>query len=493
VEAPRRRLIVVSNRGPVSYRLDADGTRSARRGGGGLVTALGALVSGHDVTWIASAMTDEDHAVAREAGGSAFEETGREGSPYRLRLVQHDPDAYHRYYNVLANPVLWFLQHYLWDLARMPGLDAGLYEAWGGYAAVNEGFAAAVLEELDDEPAAVWFHDYHLYLAPRIVRRERPDVTMSHFVHVPWPSADYWTVLPEPIRRAVHEGLLANDVVGFHTRRWRESFLASAEALLGAAVDREEGVVAHDGRRTLVTAHPISVDTAEFDELVSSPAVLEAARDLERYGAERVILRVDRTDPSKNIVRGFRAFALYLEQHPEACGRVVMLALLDPSRQDIPQYAEYLDEIGAAAQEVNARFADAGWEPIRLEVRDDFARSVAAYKRYDVLLVNAVFDGLNLVAKEAPLINERDGVLVLSENTGAHEELGEWALTVNPFDLVGQAEAIHQALELGPDERRVRAEAIRSHVREHDLAAWLTEQLADLDRVSPAPSYHRQR
>jgi trehalose 6-phosphate synthase len=168
-----------------------------------------------------------------------------------------------------------------------------------------------------------------------------------------------------------------------------------------------------------------------------------------------------------------------------------MLALLDPSRQDIPQYAAYLDEIHAAAREVNARFAETGWEPIRLEVRDDFARSVAAYKRYDVLLVNAVFDGLNLVAKEAPLVNERDGVLVLSENTGAHEELGEWALTVNPFDVAGQAEAIHQALELGADERRVRAEAVRAHVRGHDLAAWLVEQLADLDRVSPAPSYHR--
>ncbi|HEY8773581.1 MAG TPA: trehalose-6-phosphate synthase [Gaiellaceae bacterium] len=491
MEAPRRRLIVVSNRGPVGYRLDADGTRSARRGGGGLVTALGPLVSHHDVTWIASAITEEDHAVAGEAGDSAFEETGRDGRPYRLRLVRHDPADYDRYYNVLANPVLWFLQHYLWDLARAPSLGPELHQAWAGYAAVNEGFAAAVLEELDNEPATVWFHDYHLYLAPGLVRRERPYATLSHFVHIPWPSHDYWTVLPDAMRRAVHEGLLANDIVGFHTRRWREGFLASAEAVLGAAVDREEGIVEHDGRRTLVTAHPISVDTAEFDELVSSPAVLDAARDLEPHCAERVILRVDRTDPSKNIVRGFRAFALYLEQHPEACGHVGMLALLDPSRQDIPQYAAYLDEIHAAAREVNARFAETGWEPIRLEVRDDFARSVAAYKRYDVLLVNAVFDGLNLVAKEAPLVNERDGVLVLSENTGAHEELGEWALTVNPFDVAGQAEAIHQALELGADERRVRAEAVRAHVRGHDLAAWLVEQLADLDRVSPAPSYHR--
>ena len=489
----RRALIVVSNRGPVGYRRDETGARVARRGGGGLVTALGPLVAHHDVTWIAAALTDEDRAVAAEAGGAAVEERGRDGSPYRLRLVVTDPADFDRYYNVFANPMLWFLQHYLWDLAHAPSLGPDAHEAWTGYGAVNEAFAAAVVDELDEHPdAAVWFHDYHLYLAPRLVRQARPDAALSHFVHIPWPEFDYWTALPEPMRRAIHEGLLANDVVGFHTSRWRESFLASAHAVLGADVDREEHWVDHDGRRTFVGAHPISVDTSEFDELAVSPAVAEAARDLEPLCAERVILRVDRTDPSKNIVRGFRAFQLYLERHPEALGRVCMLALLDPSRQDIPQYAEYLREIESVAQLVNDRFETDDWRPVELEIRDDFSRSVAAYKRYDVLLVNAVFDGLNLVAKEAPLVNERDGVLVLSENAGAHEELGAWAVTVNPFDVDGQAEALHVALELPPDERRARAEAIRAHVREHDLGAWLAAQLDDLDRVAAAVrSYHR--
>jgi trehalose 6-phosphate synthase len=485
VQVRRRRLIVVSNRGPVSYRRGADGERTVRRGGGGLVTALGPLVSRHEVIWIASAMTDEDREVAAEAGGAAFEEAGRDGSPYRLRLVSHDPADFERYYNVLANPTLWFLQHYLWDLAHEPSLGPELHEAWASYTTVNAGFAHAVLEELEEEPSAsVWFHDYHLYVAPRLVRHRRPDAVLSHFVHIPWPEPDYWTVLPASMRRAVHEGLLANDVVGFHTRRWRDNFLASAETVLGATVDRERGVVEHDGRRSLVTAHPIAVDTAEFDELAASPAVLEAGRDLERLRTGRLILRVDRTDPSKNIVRGFRAFELYLERHPEARGGVGMLALLDPSRQDIPQYAAYIDEVVAVANEVNARFEEGGWRPITLEMRDDFPRSVAAYKEYDVLLVNAVFDGMNLVAKEAPLVNGRAGVLVLSENTGVHEELGGWAVTVNPFDVVGQAEAIHDALELPETERRVRAEAIRAYVREHDLESWLAAQLADLDRVS---------
>ena len=269
-------------------------------------------------------------------------------------------------------------------------------------------------------------------------------------MHIPWPGPDYWTVLPEPVRVAIHDGLLANDVVGFHTDRWRENFLVSAARILGAEVDRELGTVEHDGRRTLVTARAISVDPAEFEELADSEAVRERERGLEEISGERLIVRVDRTDPSKNIVRGFQAFELYLERHPEACGRVTMLALLDPSRQNIPQYAAYLEEIQSAVRTVNRRFGSDAWQPIVLEVRDDFPRSIAAYKRYDVLFVNAIFDGMNLVAKEAPLVNERDGVLVLSENTGAHEELAEWSLVVNPFDVVGQAEAIHAALELSP-------------------------------------------
>jgi trehalose 6-phosphate synthase len=231
-----------------------------------------------------------------------------------------------------------------------------------------------------------------------------------------------------------------------------------------------------------VTAHPISVDVDEFEELATSPAVLAAEGEIAARRPEFLVLRVDRTDPSKNVVRGFRAFELYLDEHPEMHGRVTMLALLDPSRQDIPEYAEYLGAIQRTARVVNDRFQQEGWTPIDLQIRDDFPQAVAAYKQFDVLLVNAIYDGLNLVAKEAPLVNERDGVLVLSENAGVHEELGEWALSVNPFDVSGQAEAIHVALGLTVEERRARLEAIRAHVREHDLGAWIAAQLVDLDR-----------
>jgi trehalose 6-phosphate synthase len=471
----RRKLIVVSNRGPVSYGRAADGTRTARRGGGGLVTALRSLVQYHDVTWLASAITEEDRASA----GETFDETAADGSPYRLRLVAHDRQAYDWYYNVVANPMLWFVQHSLWDLPYSPKIDAAFHRAWAeGYVAVNASFAAAVDAELERTPdAAVFFHDYHLYLAPRMVRERKPDAALMHFVHIPWPQPDYWSVFPKEARCAIHDGLIANDVIGFHTERWRRNFIYSVRELLGEDVTSKT-----------VTA-PISVDAAEFVGLAQSEAVLRAEQVILADRPEKLVVRVDRTDPSKNIVRGFRAFELYLDAHPEMHRRVGMLALLDPSRQDIPEYAEYLGAIQREARRVNDRFQQSGWRPIDLEIADDFAKSIAAYKQFDVLLVNAIFDGMNLVAKEAPLVNERDGVVVLSENAGAYAELGEWALTVNPFDVEGQAEAIGNALAMDADERRRRLDAIRRHVCEHDLNRWTDTLLAALDRVAtPARS-----
>jgi trehalose 6-phosphate synthase len=479
-----RRLIVVSNRGPVSYGRDDDGERVARRGAGGLATALRGLIGTHDVTWIASALSDEDRLVAAESEGEALTQEAADGSRYRLRLVAHEAAAFDAFYNVVANPLLWFTQHYLWGLGAEPDLD-GLDRAWDeGYEVVNRSFADAVTAELADGDAAVFFHDYHLYRAPRLVRAARPDALLAHFVHVPWPQSDYWHVLPARLRAAVHDGLLANDVVSFHTARWRRNFEASAVAL-GGAEQRSHGELGHGGRRVRVTSHPISVDVAEFEELVGSDAVLARERELQAGRPELLVLRVDRTDPSKNIVRGFRAFGLLLERHSELHGRVGMLALLDPSRQDVPVYAAYLAAIEREAAAVNERFGRPGWQPVDLRVADDFPQSVAAYKQFDVLLVNAVFDGLNLVAKEGPLVNERDGVLVLSENAGAHEELAEWAVTVSPFDVSGQADALHEALVMPAAERARRAAALRAQVRANGLAEWTQAELADLDAVRP--------
>ena len=449
----RHRLIIVSNRGPVTYDRDANGARVERRGAGGLVTALRGLREHHDVTWIASATTDEDRVVAGEGW-------------HGVVMVAHDPQAYDLYYNVVANPMLWFIQHSLWGPATTPVVGRELHEAWHqGYETVNRRFAEAVVAELDNDPdATVFFHDYHLYLAPRMVRELRPDARLAHFVHIPWPVD--WTVLPVAMRRAVHEGLLANDVVGFHTARWARNFERSCDDVCGSC------------GRTEVTNHPISIDVDEFERLRDSERVLAAEDALQR--PEKLVVRVDRTDPSKNIVRGLRAFGILLDEHPEWRGRVKLLARLDPSREKIAEYLTYREAIDAEARAVGERHPGA----VELQVADAFPQSVAAYKQYDVLFVNPVYDGMNLVAKEGPLVNERDGVLVLSENAGAHDELGEWAVTVNPFDVWEQAEALHAALSMDAGERRRRAGAIRSQVRENDVAKWVRGLLSDLDRVS---------
>ena len=455
-----RRLILVSNRGPVAYDRDESGRRVARQGGGGLVAALRGAMGREGVLWIASAIGEEDRAAA--AGATA------DG----VRLLVHDRRAYDLFYNVVANPVLWFVQHELWNPARPPAALARLEEGWqGGYAAVNEAFADAVCEELERDPSAiVFFQDYHLYLAPRLVRERFPEAVLAHFVHIPWVGPDRWRVLPESIVAAVHEGLLANDLVAFQTRRWLQQFTMAAAQILG--VERE--AVA---RRCV--AHPVSVDTAAYARRARDPDVLERRRLLAAGRPERLVLRVERADPAKDTVGGLRAFARYLERHPEAHGRVGLLAVLEPCRLQIPEYAAYLEEIRETAGAIGRRF------PGSVDVRTDgdFPTALAAYSGYDVLFVTPVRDGLNLVAKEGPLLNERDGVLVLSEAAGAADELGDSAVTVPPLDVGAQAEAIDRALTMPPTERRRRLERARRQVRTHDLAHWADSLLADLDRL----------
>ncbi|HLK45745.1 MAG TPA: trehalose-6-phosphate synthase, partial [Acidimicrobiales bacterium] len=339
------------------------------------MTALRGLQNRDDVVWIASAMTEEDRVAAADP-------------PPGVRLVVHDPRAYDLFYNTIANPFLWFLLHSLWDRAVAPELDDAFHAAWhDGYEEVNRGFAEAVVAELDNRPdAVVWFHDYHLFLAPRLVRDARPDATLGHFVHTPWPTD--WSALPESLRREVHEGLLANDVVGFHTERWAASFRRSCADVTGGCAAR-------------VVHHPISIDPAEFERLASSEEVRMVERELDHERPEKLVVRVDRADPSKNIVRGFHAFGLFLDEHPEWRGRVRLLARLDPSRERIAEYAAYRQAIDDAV----AALAERHPGSVQVELADDFVRSLAAYRQYDVLFVNPVFDGLNLVAKEGPLLN----------------------------------------------------------------------------------------
>jgi trehalose 6-phosphate synthase len=471
-------LVLVSNRGPVTF--DAHG--NAQRGSGGVVTALIGLASHREAIWIASAMSEYDAEVSRQHGERSFAVHSPGGSDFQVRLVISDPEAYDRFYHVVANPMLWFIQHYLWDLSNAPDIRREEIEAFDlGYNAVNDDLARAVVQELEGvaEPV-VMIHDYHLYTLPGLVRQARPDVFLHHFVHIPWTQSDAWRVLPTRIREEIFTGLLANDIIGFHTRSYRQNFLQCCRDLMDLEVDFGRGLVHAGEREVWVRAYPLPIDHKATRLVAQSARVEEFEERLLRRRRDFMILRVDRADLSKNVLRGFSAFDLFLEQHPEFSERVTFIAQLMPSRTDVPQYAEYLDRIEALVAVVNHRHGTPDWMPIQLKLRDDLEEAMAAYKHYDVLLVNAMFDGMNLVAKEGPIVNEREGVSILSENTGAHEELGEYALSVNPFDIQELADAIHTALTMAPDERRRRAEGLVEIITSRDPGDWIDEQLADI-------------
>ena len=471
-------LVLVSNRGPVTFGPGGE----IRRGTGGLVTALIGLASHRPVTWVASAMTDEDIAAAERNGGRPFPVTGPEGDEYRVKLVASEPAAYESFYNIIANPLLWFIQHYLWDLSNAPDIRRNETEAFEfGYNVVNEDLARAVLDEVQDiEEPVVMVHDYHLYTLPGMIRRERPDVFLSHFVHIPWSQSDSWRVLPSPIRREIYEGILSNDIIGFHTRSYRRNFLQCCEDLMDLEVDHEGGVVRVDDREVWVRAYPLPIDSQAIQNVARRPRVHQFESELLSRRRDHLILRVDRADLSKNVLRGFSGFDLFLDQHPEFRERVTFIAQLMPSRTDVAEYSEYLERIEAVVAVVNHRHGTPDWMPIQLKLRDDLEEAVAAYKHYDVLIVNAMFDGMNLVAKEGPMVNERAGVSLLSENTGAHEELDEFALSVNPFDIQELADSIHAALTMPLPERRRRHEGLIARVTARDPGDWIDDQLADI-------------
>ncbi|HEV2059979.1 MAG TPA: trehalose-6-phosphate synthase, partial [Solirubrobacteraceae bacterium] len=401
---------------------------------------------------------------------------------FHVRLVLSDPEAYDRFYNVVANPMLWFIQHYLWDLSNAPDIRENEVRAFDeGYKAVNDDLARAVIEQIEgEENPVVMVHDYHLYTLPTIVREARPDVFLHHFIHIPWTQPDAWRVLPKRMRNEIYDGVLSNDIVGFHTRTYRWNFLQCCRDLMDYDVDFDRGVVRVGDREVWVRHYPLPIDYKATRKVAASERAQEFEREIERRRRDHIILRVDRSDLSKNVLRGFSAFDQFLDEHPEFIENVTFIAQLMPSRMDVPEYQEYLERIEALVAIVNHRHGTPDWMPIQLKLRDDLEEAVAAYKQYDVMIVNAMFDGMNLVAKEGPLVNERNGVSILSENTGAHEELGEWALSVNPFDIKETADSIHRALTMSTEERERRCQGLKDAVTARDPGDWIDEQLADI-------------
>lgn len=476
-----RALTIAANRGPVVFETAEDGSLQFQRaGGGGLVTALTGLCRYTDATWVACARTDAD--VTWRQGSVTPSD---DDSTIRMQFISPEPSAYDGYYNVIANPLLWFLQHSMWDVPRAPMIDRTTWRAWeDGYVVVNRLFAEAIARQVRaaSRPTLVMLQDYHLYLAPQFLRagmrpRERP--TLLHFIHIPWPGPEYWRILPPTMRQSILEGLCAVDVLGFQTEDDALNFIRTCETHLPrASVNFKRGRVWYRNHATHVRDFPISIDVQALRQLAESPEVARFRSEIEDVTGDRqLIVRVDRSEPSKNIIRGFQAFEEMLELHPEHRERVKFLAILVPSRLGVDVYQDYLDELMAAAGRVNASYGDSEWEPVRLVVGENYPRAVAALQLYDVLLVNAIADGMNLVAKEGPIVNQRDGVLILSERAGARQQLESAATVISPCDVYATAEALHQALSMPPEKRRERADRLRWLIERADITDWLCRQL----------------
>jgi trehalose 6-phosphate synthase len=453
---PASDLVVVSNRGPISFARDETGELVPRRGAGGIVSSLGPLLSGTDSTWIAAAVSDDDREAAR---------LGLMGDDsVALRPVSIEPAIYRMAYDVVSNATLWFVHHGLFDLAHRPLFDRRWRQAWDAYVAVNRSFAETVAEAAPPG-ATVLVQDYHLALVGSDLAEVRPDLRCVHFSHTPFAGPDGLGVLPDGVAEAILEGMAACVACGFHSRRWATRFEQSCAEILG--------------RVPTTFVAPLGVDPDALAAATATPACAEEAARLEKtVGGRRLIVRVDRIELSKNLLRGFLAFDELLRAHPEHRGNVVMLAIGYPSREGLPEYIAYRTEVEAMAERLNTTWGTDTWTPIVLELSDNYPRSVAALTRYDVLLVNPISDGLNLVAKEGPVVNRRHGILVLSRQAGAWDEMAETAISFNPFDVAATADALHRALDLGPEEAAVRAEATRRAASARTARHWLEDQLA---------------
>ncbi|MET9456276.1 trehalose-6-phosphate synthase [Streptomyces canus] len=454
-------VLVASNRGPVSYEVQEDGSLSPKRGGGGLVSGLSAIGPEAGALWVCSALSDGDREAVRQG-------VGEDG----VRMLAIPADVHADAYNGIANSVLWFVHHLLYQTPLEPAFDAEFRRQWGSYETYNRAFAKALAEEAG-EGAAVLVQDYHLCLVPGMLRELRPDLRISHFSHTPWAPVDYFRMLPDDIAGQVLRGMLGADRLGFLTRRWADAFTACATEFADGLGETRIGV------------HGLGAD-ADFLRARSHEADVEerivALR--EEIGAGRkTIVRVDRTELSKNIVRGLLSYRRLLESRPEWRERVVHVAFAYPSRQDLAVYRDYTAEVQRVADEINSQYATPGWTPVVLHVKDDFARSLAAYRLADVALVNPIRDGMNLVAKEMPLVSDEGCALVLSREAGAYEELGDDAIVVNPYDVEQTAEALHEALTMPAHERAERAKRLAAAATALPPAQWFLDQLNALNAV----------
>ncbi len=466
-----RPLVVVSNREPISH-VWKDGAIQVVTPASGLVTAMDPVMRACGGIWVAQASGDADRETADARGRLRVPP---DDPRYTLKRVWLTPEEEAGYYYGFANEGLWPLCHIVHNRPLFRPED------WAQYRAVNEKFAAAVLEEIAGiESPMVLIQDYHFALLPGLIKRERPDARTAIFWHIPWPNFEAFSICPWQDELLL--GMLGADLIGFHTQYYCNNFLDTVDRAIEARIDWERFSVTRGQHVTSVKPFPISVAPGFVDNppTTSRQALLQSLDT----PAEFLGVGVERLDYTKGLPERFRALGRFFERFPEYRERVVFVQLAAPSRSTIPRYQALEAEVDAAIQEVNAAYQTNRWRPILYLKRHHEHRDIWPFYRHaDFCMVTSLHDGMNLVAKEFISVrDDEDGALILSQFAGASAELRD-AILVNPYDLDGMAEAIRNAVSMSPDERRARMGRMRQSVREHNIYRWAGLLLSELERI----------
>jgi trehalose 6-phosphate synthase len=472
-------VVIVANRGPHDFVYHDDGW-IAQPSSGGLVSMLTPLARQPNVMWFCCV---SEPPGAQDAARGLFT-TAADQRDARLHVVPVPLPAatYHAYYGEISNEVLWMLQHRIIGTDGLDALDHLRYAAWdNGYVVANQRLAEGIAATCASAQAFL-IQDYHLYPLPKLIRHAFPGTPILHFTHIPFPDVALLKLIPAQWRETILHGLLGADVVGMQTQGDVRAFVACCEEFLGCAVETDVASVrAPDGRTVAVRSYPASVDPRALARTMETASVAAARERLTPELGELSIIRVDRLDPSKNQLIGFRAFERLLELRPDLRSRLRFSAFLVPSRTDLSIYRAYRDTIYACIEGINARFAaDCGGPAITVYYTNDRDQALAAMEACDVLLINSLEDGMNLVAKEWALVSRRPGVLVLSETTGVAREAEGCALLVSPLDVEGTARALETALDMPAPERQTRVDELSARINRWTAHDWLGAQLCDL-------------
>lgn len=476
-------MIIASNRGPVEFFRESGAKIGMKKGAGGIVPTLFPIMENVGGIWIASAMNNTDMEMANKYPDGIS--ISSKNPKFKLQLIDLNREKYDAFYNTFINPLLWFIHHYMWDLANKPKIDEEVHKAWQSYEYVNQKFADKIIEEINSSKneSVVMLQDIHLQTCPSYIREMSEDVFLSQFIHIPWPQPDYFGILPEYMQDAIVKGLLANDILGFHIKRYVKNFLMICEKYADD-VDFKNNIVHYNDHKINVNNYPISVDISGLNQLAKTDEVLKKEEYVKKIkGNNFLIYRTERTDPSKNILRGFKAYELFLQENPEFQGKVTFFVTGMSTRENVKEYRDYKRKVNDIIHEINEKFSKNDWKPIVTHFNAEYSLVTAALKNYDCLLVNSIHDGMNIVPKEGAVLNENNGILILSETTGAHEELKEYSLNINALDISRTAEAIHKAVIMDQNERENRLKGLKEIINQYDVYNWIIEQFNDIQKL----------